>query len=104
VLLAHHFKALPVVDDNGVLKGIVGLVHLRSVPMAEWRNVLVGHVMDPAARTICSHHSVADAERAIHRGPYDYVPVVDPRSYVLVGIVSHSDIYRSLGEHASHAA
>jgi len=104
VLLAHHFKALPVVDDNGVLKGIVGLVHLRSVPMAEWRNVLVAHVMDPAARTICSHHSVADAERAIHRGPYDYVPVVDPRSYVLVGIVSHSDIYRSLGEHASHAA
>jgi CBS domain-containing protein len=60
--------------------------------------------MDPAARTICPHHSVADAEAALRRGPYDYVPVVDPQTYVLVGIVSDSDIYRSLGEHASQAA
>jgi CIC family chloride channel protein len=104
VLLAHHFKALPVIDEQGVMKGMVGLAHLRSVPMAEWRNVLVAHVMDPAARTICSHHSVADAEQALRRGPYDYVPIVDPQSYVLVGIVSDSDIYRSLGEHAHHAA
>lgn len=104
VLLAHHFKALPVIDEHGVMKGMVGLTHLRSVPMAEWRNVLVEHVMDPAARTICSHHSVADAEQALRRGPYDYVPVVDPQTYVLVGIVSDSDIYRSLGEHVHQAA
>ncbi len=32
------------------------------------------------------------------------MPVVDPQTYVLVGIVSDSDIYRSLGEHASQAA
>ena len=104
VLLAHHFKALPVIDDQGVLLGMVGLTHLRSVPMAEWKNVRVEHVMDPAVRTVCAQHSVADAERALRRGPYDYVPVVDPASYVLVGIVSDSDVYRSLGEHASHAA
>ncbi len=104
VLLAHHFKALPVIDDKGVLKGMVGLAHLRSVPMAEWKHVLVAHVMDPTARTLCSHHSVADAEQALRRGPYDYVPVVDPQSYALVGIVSDSDVYRSLGEHAPHAA
>jgi CIC family chloride channel protein len=104
VLLAHHFKALPVIDEHGALKGMVGLGHLRSVPMAEWKHVLVAHVMDPAARTICSHHSVADAEQALRRGPYDYVPVVDPQTYVLVGIVSDSDIYRSLGEHVHQAA
>ena len=104
VLLAHHFKALPVIDEHGVMKGMVGLTHLRSVPMTEWKKVLVAHVMDPAARTICSHHSAADAEQALRRGPYDYVPVVDPQNYVLVGIVSDSDIYRSLGEHASQAA
>jgi CIC family chloride channel protein len=102
VLLAHHFKALPVIDAQGVMKGMVGLAHLRSVPMAQWKDVLVGHVMDPAARTICPHHSAADAEQALRRGPYDYVPVVDPRTFVLVGIVSDSDIYRSLGEHAPH--
>ncbi len=104
VLLAHHFKALPVIDERGVMRGMVGLTHLRSVPMTEWKKVLVAHVMDPTARTICAHHSVADAEQALRRGPYDYVPVVDPQTYVLVGIVSDSDIYRSLGEHASQAA
>jgi CIC family chloride channel protein len=104
VLLAHHFKALPVIDEHGVMKGMVGLTHLRSVPMAEWKTVLVAHVMDPAARTICSHHSVADAEQALRKGPYDYVPVVDPQTFVLVGIVSDSDIYRSLGEHVHQSA
>jgi len=104
VLLEHHFKALPVIDERGTLRGMVGLPHLRSVPMAEWRKVLVEHVMDPAVRTICSHHSVSDAERALRLGPYDYVPVVDPSTYALVGIVSDSDIYRSLGEPAPHAA
>jgi CBS-domain-containing membrane protein len=104
VLLTHHFKALPVIDDQGVLLGMVGLTHLRSVPMADWKKVLVAHVMDPTARTVCTQHSVADVERALRRGPYDYVPVVDPTSYVLVGIVSDSDVYRSLGEHAPHAS
>ncbi len=104
VLLAHHFKALPVIDDAGVLKGMIGLAHLRSVPMKEWKSVRVGEVMDRAARALCSHHSVADAERALRQGPYDYIPVVDATSYVLVGIVSDSDIYRSLGEHAAQAA
>jgi CIC family chloride channel protein len=104
VLLAHHFKALPVIDGEGVLKGMIGLTHLRSVPMTAWKDVLVAHVMDPAARTLCPHHSVADAEQALRGGPYDYVPIVDPRSYVLVGIVSDSDIYRSLGAQTSQAA
>lgn len=104
VLVEHHFKALPVVDEGGVLKGMIALSHLRGVPMAEWRRILVGQVMDPAARTLCSHHTVADAEGILRKGPYDYVPVVEPTSYVLVGIVSDSDIYRCLGEHAPHAA
>jgi len=83
---------------------MVGLAHLRSVPMAEWRKVLVAHVMDPRPRTICSHHTVSDAERALRQGPYDYVPVVDPTTYRLVGIISDSDIYRTLGEHVHHHA
>jgi CBS domain-containing protein len=72
--------------------------------MAEWRAVRVADVLDPTARTVCAQHSVADAERALRRGPYDYVPVVDPQSWVLLGIVSDSDVYRSLGEHAAHAS
>ena len=103
VLLEHHFKALPVVDGEGILLGMVGLAHLRSVPMASWRTTLVGDVLDATVRTVCSNHSAADAEEALRRGPYDYVPVVDPTSYQLVGIVSDSDIYRALGKHHLHA-
>ena len=55
-------------------------------------------------RTICSHHTVSDAEHALRQGPYDYVPVVDATTYRLVGIISDSDIYRTLGEHVHHHA
>ncbi|HSM92582.1 MAG TPA: chloride channel protein [Anaeromyxobacteraceae bacterium] len=103
VLLEHHFKALPVVDEGGMLKGMIALAHLRTVPMTEWRRVQVAEVMDPDVRFIRTHDAVADAEGVLREGPYDYVPVVDPTSDVLVGIVSDSDIYRSLGEHATHA-
>jgi CIC family chloride channel protein len=104
VLLTHHFKALPVIDEHGVMKGMLGLGHLRGVPMDGWRHVLVEQVMDPGARTLCAHHSAAEAEQALRLGPYDYVPVVDPQTYVLVGIVSDSDIFRALGEQAPQAA
>ncbi len=104
VLVEHHFKALPVVDDAGALRGMVGLQHLRGVALSEWSEVLVSEVMDPAPRSLRPEDSVADAARALQRGPYDYVPVVDPASRALVGIVSDSDVYRSLGEQAARAA
>jgi len=97
VLLEHHFKALPVVDEQGLLLGMVGLAHLRRVPMTAWPTTLVGEVMDPAARTVGLDHSAADAEEALRRGPYDYVPVVEAASRRLVGVVSDSDVYRALG-------
>jgi CIC family chloride channel protein len=99
VLLEHHFKALPVVDAQGMLLGMIGLQHLRSVPTGTWGEVRVADVFDPAVRTICSQDSVSDAESALRSGPYDYVPVVDPATSALVGIVSDSDVYRAVGEH-----
>jgi CIC family chloride channel protein len=99
VLLDHHYKALPVVDGQGLLLGMVGLTQLRSVPMAAWRITTVGDVLDGEAHAVCTGHSVADAEEALRRGPYDYVPVVDAATRRLVGIVSDSDIYRVLGAH-----
>lgn len=104
VLVEHHFKALPVVDAAGALRGMVGLQHLRGVAMSEWGEVLVSEVMDPAPRSLRPEDSVSDAARALRRGPYDYVPVVDPASRALMGIVSDSDVYRSLGEQVSRAA
>jgi CIC family chloride channel protein len=98
VLLAHHFKALPVIDGEGNFKGMMSLAHLRGVPIAEWKQRLVGDALDPRARTLCPQHSAADAERAMRNG-YDYVPIVDPTTYRLVGIVSLSDLYRARETH-----
>jgi CIC family chloride channel protein len=95
VLLEHHYKALPVISREGIFKGMIALTHLRSVPMLEWRRTQVEQLMDERARTLCAHHSVADAERILAAGPYDYVPIIDPASYQLVGILSLSDVHRA---------
>lgn len=104
VLLGHHYKALPVIDERGVLQGMVSLAHLRGVPMADWKRTQVAEVMDPSVRTLCAHHSVADVDRVLRAGHYDYVPVVDPADFRLVGIVSQSDLYRARGAHEQPAA
>ncbi len=96
VLVSHHLKALPVIGDKGVLLGMISVTHLRSVAMAAWRQTRVGDVMDTKVRTLCPDHSVADAENVFEKTEYDYVPVVDPRTYQLVGILSQSDVYRSI--------
>ncbi|MHB1844879.1 MAG: chloride channel protein [Deltaproteobacteria bacterium] len=97
-LLGHHFKALPVIDDRGTFKGMVGLAQLRRVPMVEWKRVVVLELLDPHVPTLCPHHSAADAERLLASGSLDYVPIVDPGNYRLVGIVSRSDLYRARGQ------
>jgi CIC family chloride channel protein len=96
VLVTDHFKALPVIDDKGVLMAIVSVAHLRRVPKRRWGQVTVGDVMDRQVRTLCPEHSAADAEATFGQTPYEYIPIVDPRTYRLVGILSQSDIYRSM--------
>jgi CIC family chloride channel protein len=95
VLLTHHFKALPVIDEHGKLLGMIRVQQLGQVPMHDWTTVLVGHVMDEHPRVLCSHHTVADAKRLLGEGGLDYVPVVDPLSYQLVGVISGSDLHRA---------
>jgi chloride channel protein, CIC family len=94
VLIGHHFKAVPVIDDNGRLRGMISMARLRLVPMKDWGRIRVQDVMDEAPRTLCPHHTAADAHRTLQMG-VDYVPVVDPRTYQLMGIISATDIDRA---------
>jgi CIC family chloride channel protein len=94
VLLTHHFKSLPVIDDHGKLLGMISVEQLGQVPMHDWATVHVGHVMDERPRVLCSHHTAADAKKLIAKDGHDYVPVVDPLTYQLVGVLSGSDIHR----------
>jgi CIC family chloride channel protein len=95
VLLTDHFKALPVIDGQGTLLGMISVQQLRNVPMHDWSKVLVGQIMDERPRVLCSHHSAADAKRLLQQDGHDYVPVVDPLTYQLVGIISGTDIHHA---------
>ena len=97
VFLNHPDQALPVIDSDGLLKGMVALTHLGGVSMEDWKRVRVGQVLDPSPRTLGPQRSLADAERALGQGPYDSVPVVDPDGR-LVGIVSRSDVSQALAD------
>jgi CIC family chloride channel protein len=98
VLHEHHHRALPVLGPRGELQGMIDLSHLRGVPTAEWKSVLVAEVLDPRARRLGPHQSVAEAERSLREGPFDYLPIVDPVDDRLVGILSLSDVHRARSE------
>jgi CBS domain-containing protein len=63
------------------------------VPVKDWNRVRVEQVMNASPRTLCPQHAVTDAKRALSAGA-DYVPIVDPLTYRLVGIVSITDVER----------
>ena len=97
MVLDHHFRALPVVDRQGLLLGMVGLAQLRAVPEADWPRTPVADLLDAAAPTVTSVQPVADAEEALRRGAHGAVPVVEAGTHRLVGVVSESDLFRALG-------
>jgi hypothetical protein len=53
-------------------------------------------------RRLSVEHSAADAQRVLRRG-VDYVPIVDPLTYQLVGIVSASDVNQTPLAHAAES-
>jgi len=94
-LVEHSFHELPVVDDRGTFLGMASVKSLKAVPRERWPVTPVSQVMDPVAKTICAAHSMAMAEKELARGHHDYLPVVDPATDQLIGIVSSSDVLRA---------
>jgi CIC family chloride channel protein len=94
-LVEHSFQELPVVDARGIFLGMASVKSLRAVPRDQWENTPISAVMDRAAKTVCGAHSMAIAEKELALGHHDYLPVVDPGTDQLVGIISSSDILRA---------
>lgn len=98
-VLEHPFQALPVVDPQvGTFLGIAELKALRSVPRDKWAVTTVERIMDRTAKTVCPTHSMAQAEIALAQDAHDYLPVVDPATDQLVGILSSTDVLRARHE------
>jgi CIC family chloride channel protein len=94
-LVEHSFQELPVVDDKGIFLGMASLRSLKSIPRDQWERTPVSAVMDRTARTVCGAHSMAIVEKELALGHHDYLPVVDPSTDQLIGILSSSDVMRA---------
>jgi chloride channel protein, CIC family len=94
-LVEHSFQELPVVNDRGSFLGMISMKSLKAVPRDQWGRTPVSSVMDGKAKTVCAAHSMAIVERELALGRHDYLPVVDPATDQLIGILSSSDVLRA---------
>jgi chloride channel protein, CIC family len=91
----HAHQELPVIANDGRFLGLASLRGLRSVPKSQWISTSIEKIMDPRARTVCPEHSMAYAEKELATGNHDYLPVIDPATDQLIGILSMSDLLRA---------
>lgn len=94
-LAEHSFRALPVIDGSGVFLGMAARDSLRNFPKETYAQATVSRIADRLGRTVCPTQSMADVEHELATGPYDYVPVVDPLTDRLLGILSATDVLRA---------
>lgn len=94
-VLEHTFDELPVVADNGTYLGVAAMKSLRMVPQEKWATLAVTAIIDRRARTVCPYHSMKIVEQELAHGSHDYVPVVDPATDHLIGILSARDVLRA---------
>jgi CBS domain-containing membrane protein len=99
----YRISGLPVVDWNGCLVGVLSetdLLHARSTEAlwTSWPGLAVRHLMTHPAVAVRPDVSVGDAallmeERGIHR-----LVVTDPSGEVPIGVLSVSDLVRSMAQ------
>jgi CIC family chloride channel protein len=94
-LVEHSFRELPVVNDRGIFLGMVSVKSLRSVPPDKWGQTPISTVMDSVAKSVCGGHSMAIAEKELALGHHDYLPVVEPSTDQLIGVLSSGDVLRA---------
>jgi CIC family chloride channel protein len=94
-VLEHSFDELPVVAKDGIFLGIAAMKSLRMVPREKWASLPVTSIMDRQARTVCAYHSMRIVEQELAHGAHDYLPVVDPATDRLIGMLSARDVLRA---------
>jgi chloride channel protein, CIC family len=94
-ILEHNFDELPVVAKGGTLLGMAAMKSLRLIPSEKWAKLPVTAIMDKHARSVCSYHSMRVVEQELAHGPHDYLPVVDPATDHLIGMLSAKDVLRA---------
>jgi CIC family chloride channel protein len=94
-ILEHTFDELPVVAKGGPYLGMAAMKSLRLIPSEKWTTLPVTAIMDKHARSVCSYHSMRVVEQELAHGAHDYLPVVDPATDHLIGMLSVKDVLRA---------
>lgn len=95
LLDATGVTSAPVVDDNGVLVGVVFLTRLAQ--LREARHLEIEDVMFTDVVTTSHRTTIAEVARLMTRHELERVPVVTPDGH-LVGVVTAMDVVRWLAE------
>jgi inosine-5'-monophosphate dehydrogenase len=91
----YRVSGVPVVDDDGILIGIITNRDLRFVPVAEWSTTFVGDVMTPTPLvTAPVGISREDAAGILRQHKRERLPIVDDEGR-LAGLITVKDFVRS---------
>jgi len=106
----HQIKHLPVVDEDGCLKGLMTLRDLYRLQsprklmdgslfynQEDLDRFILSHVMIKDPFAFQAHNSIGEAIIKMSEGNYGCVPIVD-ENHVMIGIVTQSDIIKIISK------
>lgn len=91
----HSFDELPVINEDGILLGVASMKSLRMIERDKWETQTVMEIVDRRTRTVCGHQSMQVVEQELTHGVHDCIPVVDPVSDRLIGVLTARDVMRA---------
>ena len=102
LLYGYGVSALPVVDDDGRLTGVISqtdlvLLRARGAGERDWHRLTVANVMTSPALVIGADDAVAEAARRMTDGAIHRLFVVDADE-TPIGVISASDIVTEIAE------
>ncbi len=110
IMMDEEIRRLPVVDDKGVLVGIVTLGDVRgaqpspATSLSIWElnyllsSLTIGKIMTPTPMTIAPEATIGDAARTMLEHRVSGLPVVG-KDGKLAGIITESDIFSMVVVH-----
>ena len=106
ILRKYNIRRLPVVDIDGKLIGIVTLGDIReaspsdATTLSVWElnyllaRLQIQEVMTPNPITVYTSDTIAEAAKLMLENKVSGLPVLDPVTGTLKGIITESDIFR----------